>query len=46
MNMEEEDEFNETFAGTTSPEDWISTSLDLHPADHPASFFLGKEFLL
>lgn len=42
----EDDEFNETFEGTTSPEDWISGSLDMHPADHPASFFLGKEFLL
>ena len=41
-----DEEYNETFAGTTSPEDWISTRLELHPADHPASFFLGKEFLL
>jgi hypothetical protein len=26
--------------------DWIRDSLDRHPADHPASRFLGKEFLL
>lgn len=25
---------------------WIRDSLDIHPADHPASFFLGKEFIL
>ena len=25
---------------------WISDSLDIHPGDHPASFFLGKEFIL
>ena len=28
------------------PEDWIRDSFDVHPGDHPASFFLGKEFLL
>jgi hypothetical protein len=36
----------ETFAGTTAVADWITESLDLHPVDHPASRFLGKEFLL
>lgn len=25
---------------------WINDSLDQHPGDHPASWFLGKEFLL
>ena len=28
------------------PGDWITESPDLHPVDHPASRFLGKEFLL
>ncbi len=27
-------------------DEWINESLDLHPTDHPASRFLGKEFLL
>lgn len=30
----------------SAPEDWIRDSFDLHPGDHPASFFMGKEFLL
>ena len=30
----------------SAPEDWINDSFDVHPGDHPASFFLGKEFLL
>lgn len=29
-----------------APQDWIQDSFDVHPGDHPASFFLGKEFLL
>jgi len=43
---DEVDGVEETFAGTTGPADWIAESLDLHPVDHPASKFLGKEFLL
>jgi len=30
----------------SGPSDWINNSLDQHPGDHPASWFLGKEFLL
>jgi len=30
----------------SGPADWIRDSLDQHPGDHPASWFLGKEFLL
>ncbi len=40
------DEENETWQSTSGPADWIVESLDLHPVDHPASRFLGKEFLL
>ena len=30
----------------SAPQDWIQDSFDVHPGDHPASYFLGKEFLL